>query len=432
MANILVVDDDVDLATIVEDYLLSQKHSVKVVHAGFEAAWLLESNDFDLAILDWDLPGVKGIDILKKARASGSRTPVIMLTGRASSDDKELGLDSGANDYLTKPFDMKELGARIRAVLRNSAAKAPAPPKALGTNNEEVLKKGNLIGTSLAARYEFIDVIGQGGFGIVFKARHPQLDKLVAVKMIQSKEIGDETIARFEREAKAVGSLDHPNIVIVHDYGVTENRQPYMVMEYIQGKGLDVALKESDGLPLKPALNMLVPVCDGLAHAHDVGILHRDIKPSNIMLKDSLQRGPVPKLLDFGMSKLKSLDSEGTDLTRSQQLLGSPPYMSPEQVLGNAPDERSDVYAFGCVIFETVTGYPCFFGKTAVEILVKHVQDPPMTFQEVQPDRTYPKELDYLVKRALAKKPEDRYQSMGHLQYDLETVALAVRESPSG
>src|SRR5262249_34121499 len=159
---------------------------------------LAKTKTYDLLILDWDIPDLNGINILKRFRDAGGRAPVIMLTGHASASDKELGLDTGADDYLTKPFDVTELAARVRALLRRAAQQAPVL-KALGANNEEILKKGNLIGTTLASKYEFLELVGEGGSGMVFKAKHPLLGKNVAIKMLLLGQLDEETSQRFKR-----------------------------------------------------------------------------------------------------------------------------------------------------------------------------------------------------------------------------------------
>ncbi|HEY9871098.1 MAG TPA: protein kinase [Candidatus Obscuribacterales bacterium] len=426
MAKVLVVDDDVELAGMVEDWLMYEQHNVTVVHTGFEGWSQIQTNEYELAILDWDLPDLNGIDILKRHRAAGGTTPIIMLTGHGTIDDKAEGLDSGANDYVTKPFHMKELSARVRAVLRVTATAAP-PAKPLGTGNEAVLEKGNLIGTSLAAKYEFLDVIGEGGVGLVFKARHPHLDRIVAIKMLLPSEMSEEMVARFEREARAISRLNHPNVITVHDFGITEKRMPFMVMEFVEGKALDVVLQEQDYLPLDLGLSLMIQVCDGLVHAHEVGVLHRDIKPSNIMLQRSPDGLPVPKILDFGLAKLRDHGNQkAVVLTQAQQVFGSPPYMSPEQVRGKTLDERSDVYSMACVIFEVVTGYPPHVGDTAMEIMIKHLEEPPFTFQEVRPELTYPPELERTIARALEKDPANRHQTMRELKDDIQRVAAVI------
>jgi serine/threonine protein kinase/ActR/RegA family two-component response regulator len=433
MAKVLIVDDDRSLGAMVTDYLKHEKHEVMLVCSGVEGWQQIQSNQYDLIVLDWDLPDLAGVDILKLYRASGGMASVIMLTGHNSADDKERGLDTGANDYMTKPFNLKELAARVRACLRAQAAQAPVL-KALGSGNEDVLEKGSLAGTALAAKYEFVDVIGEGGMGIVFKARHPKLDKLVAIKMLLSAQMSEEVMARFEREARSISRLDHPNIVVIHDYGMTERRQPFMVMDFIEGRSLEELIEEQEGLPLKEGLHVLVQVCDGLSHAHESGIVHRDVKPGNIILKNMGGKPPLPKILDFGLAKLEQSTAQNAiQLTRHGHAYGSPPYMSPEQVRGaKVVDERSDVYSMGCVVFETLTGFPPFTGETAMEIMIKRLEEPPYTFAETQCEVPYVDELQSIVSKALQIQPDDRYQTMKEMQEDLERVYEKVRSAAAG
>ncbi|GEM_PF-562724 len=431
MARILAVDDDEDFLDILKDWLLSEDHQVETANCGFKAWTCLQGGEFDIVILDWDLPDVNGIDILKRYRAAGSTTPVIMLTGRTSVDDKEKGLDTGADDYLTKPFHVKELSARIRAALRKREGASAPVARPLGVGNEAVLARGDLIGTTLAARYEFLDVIGEGGVGIVFKARHPRLDKLVAVKMLQAAALKDHTIARFEREAKAISRLDHPSVAVVYDFGVTERQRPYMVMEYIEGPSLEDIIRWEGAVPLPRVLDVMVPVCDGMEHAHAAGVIHRDIKPSNIMLKQVTGRPPAPKILDFGCAKLTEGDSpESKSLTQMGHSFGSPPYMSPEQVRGRALDARSDVYSLGCVIYELVTGRLPHDDDNVVEIMFKHLEAAVVPMRQARPDLAIPEGLERIVARAMEKDADRRYQTMQELKEELEKVKADQAAAP--
>jgi serine/threonine protein kinase len=426
MAKVLVVDDDPLLSGTLEDWLLGEKHNVEVADTGFKGWEKLQKNEYDFVILDWDLPDLNGVDILKMYRGAGNTTPVLLLTGRSSLDDKEQGLDSGADDYLTKPFHVKELAARMRAAMRKGEARQPKP-KALGEGNEEMLKSADLDGTSLAAHYEFIATVGSGGVGVVFKARHPRLDKLVAIKMLQRAEAKDETVSRFEREAQIISRLEHPGIATVHDFGVTERRQPYMVMEFIEGRGLEAVLAERDFLPLPEALDIALQICDALAYAHEHGILHRDIKPSNVMLKDIPGKAPIIKILDFGCAKRQEEGIEKAPaLTQTGQIIGSPPYMSPEQIKGKTLSERSDLYSFGCLLYETLVGYPPHSGETAVEIIFKHLDEPVIPIRAVRPELNLPQELDHLLSNALALDPSMRYGSMREIQKDLERIRAGL------
>lgn len=433
MAKILVVDDDVNLSKVVHEWLTYQeKHCVQVANKSEEGWQLIQSDEFDLIVLDWDMPGLTGMTILQRFREGGGTTPIIMLTGHAQIDDKELAFDVGANDYLTKPFHLKELASRVRVMIKNVGAQA-APPKPLGTDNAAVLQRADLAGSELAARYEFLSVLGEGAGGIVFKARHPLLDKLVAIKILPSSELKESAVARFETEGRAVSRLEHPNIVIVHDFGITKGRQPYMVMEFIEGKALDAIVKEEELLSVERAIEIMLPICDGLSYAHDVGVLHRDITPSNIMLKQIIGRQPVPKILDFGLAQIRQAGVQAPgSATPSRTAYGSPPYMSPEQVRGLPLDDRSEVYSFGCVLFQVVTGYPPHLGTSAQEIMSKHLSEPPLTFRLVRPELTYPEELEPLIAKALAKKPDQRYENMGELKDALESMRTKLRQTAGG
>jgi serine/threonine protein kinase len=425
MTRILLVDDDPELRNLLNGWLVSEDYQVQTAENGLTAWQSLQNQEYDLVILDWDLPDLKGIDLLRMYRAGGGNTPVLFLTGREEVDDKSLGLDAGADDYLTKPFHPKELSSRLRALLRRTQAQKAAP-KPLGTNNMAVLKKGNLTGTTLAAHYEFLDVLGEGAVGVVFRARNPHLDKLVAIKMLNTAQLTDEIVARFEREARAVSRLDHPGITAIYDFGVTEHNQRYMVMEFVEGQSLDAVLEAQDFLPLPRALQISIQICDAMAHAHHKGVLHRDLKPSNIMLKGDAEQSHSVKILDFGLAKLNDKNTaEAAVLTQTGQVFGSPMYMSPEQVHGDPTDERSDIYSFGCLIYEAVTGYPPLLGKSAAEVMYKHIAEAPPSLVEMRPELSFPDNLQLLLSKTLEKDCSKRYQSMLELKGALENVATA-------
>lgn len=430
MAKVLVIDDDPLLSGTLEDWLLSEKHDATVAETGMKGWQCLQKNEYDFVIVDWDLPDLNGPDIVKMFRATGATAPVLMLTGRSSLEDKERGLDCGADDYLTKPFHVKELAARMRAALRKQDS-MQRKPQALGENNQELLKKHDLNGTTLAAHYEFLESIGEGGVGIVFKARNPHLDKFVAIKMLQQEELKEASIARFEREAKVISKLEHPNIAVLYDFGLTEKKRPYMVMEFIEGKSLKDLLSNQDGLPLEQALEILLQIGDGLAYAHSMTVLHRDLKPANVMLKESPGRSPLAKILDFGCAKLREEGvGKAPDLTQAGQVFGSPAYMSPEQVKGKQLDDRSDVYSLGCIIYELVTGYPPHNGETAVELMFKHIDEPVVPLAQARPDLQFPVELQHVINFALQVDREQRYQSASAVRADLEKILSRLRQSP--
>jgi serine/threonine protein kinase/CheY-like chemotaxis protein len=428
MARVLLVEDDEGMLLITEQWLLDEQYEVDTASTGVSCWERLKGNSYDLVLLDWDLPDWNGIDILKKFRKEGGTTPIIMLTGRTNVDYKAEGLDAGANDYLTKPFHVKELLARVRAAIRQGQQAKPAQQQPLPGNNQALIDKFDLRGTSLPAKYELHEVLGEGGVGTVFKARHPHLDKLVAIKMLRKSEMDKEMFARFEQEARVISQLEHPNIATIYDFDVTENNQPYMVMEFINGKAVDILLSEAGSLPLEQALNLSIQVCEGMAHAHARGVLHRDLKPSNFMLKQMEGNAPLLKVLDFGCSKLRQMGSrKGPAITQTGGILGSPYYMSPEQVKSEQTDERSDIYSLGCVIFQLVTGAPPLMADDCVAVMVKHVNDYAPSFRSARPDLRIPDEMEFLVAKCLEKDPGKRYQSMVELKTVLEQIRMRLQ-----
>ncbi len=256
-------------------------------------------------------------------------------------------------------------------------------------------------GTVLDGRYQLIEAIGAGGFGQVWKAYDPKVDRLVAVKVLASDGGADSSqqSARFAREAAVAGSLSHPHIVTVHDFGsaMHDGRlHAYLVMELLRGKPLSAVLKDGR-LPLPDAVRTAICIADALGTAHGAGLTHRDIKPSNIIVRPNGQATVV----DFGITKSSD---ERHDITTSGVLIGTPAYMAPECFNG-AFDHRSDLYSLGCVLYEMLTGHQPFTGSSW-HLINQHLNEQPAPLLKVRP--AIPPELATLVKRLLAKNPDDR------------------------
>jgi len=280
-------------------------------------------------------------------------------------------------------------------------------------------------GIQLVGKYEFIQFIGAGGMGVIYKARHPVLNRLVAIKMLHGHLVSDAINKRFQQEAEAVSSLDHRNIIHVHDYGVSEHGQPYMVMDFVEGKPLSDVLQIRP-LSIEAVINIIIQLTEGLQHAHDRGVLHRDLKPSNIMITDHDCAVPEVKIVDFGIAKV--LESEKTRMTQTGELIGTPQYMSPEQCRGGTLDARSDIYALGCVMFEAITGKALFAGHSMVSVIVDQMNTAPRTLQEARPDMAFPGHLEDIIAKMLAKDPADRYQSMSELTGELIDVQKVIAQ----
>lgn len=280
-------------------------------------------------------------------------------------------------------------------------------------------------GTVLADSYEFISVSGWGGMSVIYKARQRETGRIVAIKMLHSLLASDKALRRFEQEAKAITSLRHQNIIKVYDFGVSEHGQPYMVMEFIEGRTLADSIKESGSLSLEASLPRFIQLCDALDHAHAVGVLHRDLKPSNIMISNLAGAFEDAKIVDFGIAKM--LDKDGSDrdvghLTRTGELFGSPLYMSPEQCRGKPVDGRTDIYSMGCVMYETLTGHPPFSGETIVETLMMQVNNDPKPLSEVSNEKRFSREIEEVIAKALSKSPDDRYQNMREMVLALMSI----------
>ncbi|MBZ0105863.1 MAG: protein kinase [Sulfuricella denitrificans] len=263
-------------------------------------------------------------------------------------------------------------------------------------------------------RYEIISEIGQGAMGVVYRALDPLLERTVAIKTISldlSKDEFEEFEQRFYREAKSAGRLNHPNIVTIHDVGNTDNIA-YMAMEFLEGVELRDIMDAGAQLELDRIVEIVSQVADGLAFAHEHGVVHRDIKPSNIMI---LKNG-VAKITDFGIALIPS-----SSRTMAGMVLGSPKYMSPEQVVGQDVDQRSDIFSLGVMLYEMLTGKPPFSGDNISAIMYRILNETPMAPATVKPG--LPEIFNYILARALAKHPDDRYQSAAEMADDMRSYA---------
>jgi serine/threonine protein kinase len=282
-----------------------------------------------------------------------------------------------------------------------------------------------LLDTMLAGRYHILDVVGQGGMGVVYKARQELLDRPVAIKMLRAQFITDEiSIKRFLHEARAAGRLNHPHVITVYDFGVSDSGEPYIVMEYISGISLADVAGKGKAVPFNRALGIFGQVCDALDHAHSQSMIHRDLKPGNIMLLNSSTQQDYVKVVDFGIAKIVgTTPSESQRLTLTGEIFGSPVYMSPEQCRGEDLGPASDIYSLGIVMYETLMGKPPFMGTNIVETITQHLCATPAPFAQVRPDIDIPQGIEAMVMKCLRKDCSLRYGSMAEVMYDIMKVA---------
>jgi len=280
----------------------------------------------------------------------------------------------------------------------------------------------DLVGQTLD-RYEIVELIGEGGMATVYRARQPRLERDVAVKVMLPALADDSAFrARFEREAKAIANLRHPNILTVYDYGETEDGQLYLVVDYVRGGTLREWLEappsggEAGGGTERGALEILAQVAEALDYAHRQGVVHRDVKPNNILLTPDGH----PLLADFGLVKPVESDRR---LTASGVMLGTPDYVAPEQAQALDIDGRADIYALGVITFELLTGRHPFAGETPMSVIIKHITEPMPSPSQLNPSVS--PALDEIVARATAKRPEERYERAGDLARALRMASLS-------
>ncbi len=288
----------------------------------------------------------------------------------------------------------------------------------------------------LGGRYRVLSLLGQGGMGVVYKVEQIFLGKELALKtIVKSEQTDDLLLRRFETEARAVFSVNHPNIIAVHDFGLLDDQTPFMAMEFVDGKTLGQILKNRP-LSVDETIPLFIQVCFGLAHAHENGIVHRDVKPNNIMVLNNSDWGTEGsvKILDFGIAKLAQHEGgEMQSLTRTGEIFGSPLYMSPEQCLGGKLDHRSDIYSLGCVLFEALTGTPPFVGENAMNTMMMHQRATIPTLKEASLGQEFPQLLEQIVHGMLAKNPDERYQNLGYTAHDLAGLkrgGVTVEKTP--
>lgn len=311
-------------------------------------------------------------------------------------------------------------GTVIDAGLSVTPASQPEPGSAItpdpSVETGAEIQTQALSALRLSETYQFESVIDTGGMGVVYIARHKLLDKRVAIKMLKPGHFTDAALRRFQREAKTASNVSHPNIVTVHDFGVSERGQPYMVMEFVEGISLAQKIKKEGSLSLAETVNIIRQICDALECAHESGILHRDIKPSNIIIME----GGNVKVVDFGIAKSVDTESPGQlALTETGEALGSPLYMSPEQSLGKKVDSRSDLYSLGCVLFECLAGTPPFLGKTALETMMLRINEGPPTLRAASLGREFPHHVEHVIARLLQRDPGDRFQTAAEVRQAL-------------
>jgi len=287
------------------------------------------------------------------------------------------------------------------------------------------------LGKVVDGRYRVLEVIGRGGMGVVYRVEHLRMGKIAAMKVLHRDLAQDpDVVGRFEREAAVISKLHHPHTVQVFDFGTAQDAL-YLIMEYVRGRDLGRIIERDGPMPWPRAAPLLAQICGALSEAHELGIVHRDLKPENVLITRSTAGRDYAKVLDFGLAKLDQRNAPKRE-TERQAIVGTPYFMAPEQIRGDEVDARTDLYSFGALMFELLTGQHLYTGSTAVGVLTKHLTaeaDPP---SKRVPKLGIPPEVDQLCKKALARDPERRWQSAAELGAAIEAIYAETVGETSG
>jgi len=281
----------------------------------------------------------------------------------------------------------------------------------------------DLVGQVLADRYHIMKKLGEGGMGQVYLAEHVKMGRRSAIKVMNPSMVHDpEAVARFNREAANASRISDSHVCAIYDFGETADGLIYLAMEFVEGEPLTELLTREGALSVARAADICIQVAAALQAAHDLGIVHRDLKPDNIMLTRSRDGADAVKVVDFGLAKAVGGEGGGQKVTRTGLVVGTPEFLSPEQLSGDKLDGRSDVYSLGLVLFNMLTGTLPFPADSVQEAMIKRLTDEPAELIEVRPDLHFPPGLQQTLDTALARSPVDRYQSAAKFAHDLASI----------
>lgn len=402
----------------------------------------------------------EAVDIkIKETADSGSKVDAGSGADAGSKVDAGSKADAGSNVDETEPLQVRsetdkhgtvfsddDTGDETSVFVRGEGGLSRGLRKSSSADSRSVADSSSadsgsldeydkkLLGKVISERYLLEQVIGRGGMGTVFKAKHVATGRCVAVK-VMSRDLSDSIKARerFQTEAKAAAMLNHERLVAVHDFGITDDDRQYLVMDYQEGENLAELIHERRSLSLYDLVEIFDQIAVGLSYAHSMGVLHRDLKPSNIIVSRANDGSIKARILDFGIAKIVD-DRERTaqHLTRTGEIFGSPYYMSPEQCSGAALNRRSDLYSLGCMMFEALCGRVPFSGPTSVETMYKHMNEPVPYIQIKGMSKKADDEINKVFSRCLAKNPSERYENAQALRYDLRSLRAAIGKEKDG
>jgi serine/threonine protein kinase len=437
--RVLAADDDEAMARVLDRHLRGWGYEATIARSGIEAWRILKREDSPrVVILDVDMPGLSGLEVcrLLRSTAHGASAYVLMLTGRAEKEDLIQALESGADDFLSKPFHVRELQLRLAKGIRDSARESSVrdrPSRDVPTS-----------GSTLAGKYRLERKIGDGGMGSVWLGVHLSLGINVAIKFMAPDLADTAHYASFEREARAAAQLRNQHIVRVYDHGIAGGGLPYLVMEYLAGESLADWVERRGALSSCALASLVAQTSDALTEAHDRGVVHRDVKADNILMVENADDpvGFVVKLIDFGLAKPYGgrVAEEGVEVASLEAgaptssanagplVAGTPDYMSPECLTAAAPPSPLlDLWGLAVTAFFATTGGVLpFEGKSLSELHQRVCLDPLPRASEVASG--VPEGFDAWFARACAREPDARFQSAAELSAALSAVCNAAPE----
>ena len=431
--DVFIVDDNLDNLALLEKLLSENQYRVRMANSGKRALRAIRVEQPELIMLDINMPEMDGYQVCQELKAdiNTRAIPIIFISALDDVLDKVKAFKLGAVDYVTKPFQAEEVLARIENQLTLSRLRKELEKKnfELATKNEELKRKHEelinsyeranrifsalsevLPGTILDGKYRLDEKIGSGGFGTVYRATHLSLNNSVAIKVFcpsQNSSLAD--VERFRREGISSCQINHPNAISIYDFSVSSTGIAYLVMELLKGCTLGEKLNQYQVINVNYCVEIALAICQVLIKAHSAGIIHRDIKPENIFLHKS-DSTEIIKVLDFGIAKLvgekTGLETSETD---GMVVLGTPLYLAPERVTGEAYDGRSDIYSLGVMLYQMLSGVMPLTPKNnnMGSLIYMHMTQEPTPLKELNP--TVPEALDFLIMKMLSRYPENRF-----------------------
>jgi DNA-binding NarL/FixJ family response regulator/tRNA A-37 threonylcarbamoyl transferase component Bud32 len=369
----------------------------------------LSENELEIMALKMKgLDDAEAADTMRISLESFKDTEIKIKAKIIELESRAISNGGGRSDSIVKICEVCELHFPYSEIVC---------PKDGSTLVSEALRRPT--GSTVAGKFEILGFIGRGGGATVYKARHKFLNQLMAIKIIHAEMATDfRMLQRFRYEAEAASHLNHPNIVRVHDFGITDTGTPYLAMEYLEGMNLSTHLKEVGPLSKNQLITIFWQICAALEHAHSNGLVHRDVKPSNIFLSYSQHGEVFAKLVDFGLAK-STVNEKQMNVTQHGQIVGTPWYMSPESCRAQDSTAASDIYSLGCTLYECVTGKPPFIGVSVTDVMFKHLSAKPAQIVLREDASRSERQLARLINKCLQKDPTDRYSAIAEVKAQL-------------